>query len=301
MAESLIQRGMETSSAGLAAVLTRLSTFALVFALGVFAFIAYLWWSRKSKSRSPADQFRKYESEFAVSSRDYYIRKKVDRMIPHFKELPLDPNSRPYLGLDLGCGPGWHLSSLSDSGLNVVGIDTSTRQLHTARNNAPSSPLLTADIQHLPYKHRQFDFAYCINILHHLPTESSQKLALCEIHRILKPGGLLFLHEMNPTNTLFRFYLEYILPLFNPIDRGIEFWITPKSLRHTPIFNLTAIDYFTFLPDFMPKWVLHALNPFETLLEQSPLNRLSYHYMAILHKSDITKCCQVSSPDSISL
>lgn len=284
IAESLIQRGMETSSAGLAAVLTRLSTFALVFALGLISFLAYLWWSRKSKSHIPADQFFGYESEFAVSSRDYYIRKKLDRMTPHFKELSPAPNSRPTLGLDLGCGPGWHLSSLSDSGLSIFGIDTSTRQLQSARKNAPTSQLLTADIQHLPYKHRQFDFAYCINIIHHLPTKPSQKLALCEIHRILKPGGVLFLHEMNPTNTLFRFYLEYILPLFNPVDRGTEFWITPKSLKHAPIFNLTAIDYFTFLPDFLPKWVLLALNPLERLLEQSPLNHLSYHYMAILQK-----------------
>ncbi len=286
MAESLIQRGMETSNAGLVAVLTRLSTFALVFAVGVISFLAYLLWSRKSKSSTPAHQFRKYESEFAVGSRDYYIRKKLERMTPHFKQLSKAPESSPYLGLDLGCGPGWHLSSLSDSGISIFGIDTSTRQLLTAKKNTPSSPLQAADIQHLPYKHRQFDFAYCINILHHLPTQPSQKLALCEIHRILKPGGILFLHEMNPTNTLFRFYLEYILPLFNPIDRGTEIWINPISLQHTPIFNLKTIDYFTFLPDFLPKWALRALHPVEKLLEHSPLNRLSCHYMAILQKSN---------------
>ena len=96
-----------------------------------------------------------------------------------------------------------------------------------------------------------------------------------ELFRVLKPGGLLFVHEINTRNMLFRFYMGYVFPSLNCIDEGVERWLLPHRLaqytdaprRRRPLLHVSA--------------GLRAagrscglLAPIERLLERSPLARV---------------------------
>jgi len=284
MAQALIQSGIMPSTAGLAGLVTRLSTFGLVFALGVI-FLAIYYWKYGKPAEGKKKTATNYETEFAEEARDYYVEKKahlIEEAVHHDQSRDAFDKS---LVLDVGCGPGWYLPLISDGNSHVIGIDASMSQLRLARKNVPESTLLTGDICDFPLRSNQFDVAYAINIFHHLPSVEAQRRAFREIHRILKPGGVLMLHEMNVTNPLFRFYLGYVLPLFNKVDQGTEFWIRPETLKSSPLFQLRHTEYFTFLPDFLPGWLLHSLRGLELTLERSPFRKLSAHFMAVLQKA----------------
>jgi SAM-dependent methyltransferase len=136
----------------------------------------------------------------------------------------------------------------------------------------------------IPAETGTFDFVYCINVLHHLESVDQQRVAFAELARVLRPGGLIFVHEINTRNILFRFYMGYVFPSLNCIDEGIERWLLPHKLgTYTPL-PVVDIRYFTFLPEFLPDVFLRAFGPIERALERSPLRPYSAHYMAVLRK-----------------
>ena len=75
------------------------------------------------------------------------------------------------LVLDSGCGVGRHLFHATKFGAETIGIDLS-ESVDVAYANTKSlakAHLLQADIYHLPFRENQFDYVYCIGVLHHLP------------------------------------------------------------------------------------------------------------------------------------
>ena len=85
----------------------------------------------------------------------------------------------------------------------------------------------------LPFAAKSFEFAYVINVLHHLPPER-QLEALGQVASVVSPGGLVFVHEMNPINPLFRFYLGYVFPILKGIEEGVETYSTRGRSRTFP-------------------------------------------------------------------
>ncbi len=53
----------------------------------------------------------------------------------------------------------------------------------------------------LPFGNAEFDGAFACCVFHHIP-QAQQPLALRELRRVLKPGGLLMVYEHNPFNPL---------------------------------------------------------------------------------------------------
>ncbi len=192
-------------------------------------------------------------------------------------------------GLDIGCGHGWYACEMARLGYRMVGVDRSSAQIRMAQRYAQEQNsecrFLASDASKLPFDDNHFDFVYAINVLHHVVDAQSQLQVLEEIVRVLKPGGVFFLQEINTMNPLFRFYLGYVFPLIRGIDEGNERWIRPDRLP-----DLTGADwmqdklYFTFLPDFIPAVLLKSLAGFERYLERSRLRKGSAHYVARLVK-----------------
>ena len=98
--------------------------------------------------------------------------------------------------LDYGIGSGslsLALARIVSKPLDYHGIDTSDAMLATAdaemRRAGIAAQLKQADIRKLPYPDRTFDVVMAAHVLEHLP---EPRVALHEMCRVLKPGGVLF-------------------------------------------------------------------------------------------------------------
>jgi 2-polyprenyl-6-hydroxyphenyl methylase/3-demethylubiquinone-9 3-methyltransferase len=214
------------------------------------------------------------------------LTRKISLMLKSLEDQGVTSHSR---GIDIGCGQGWYICEMSRAGYEMYGVDQAEQQIQLARQYAEQQKLQinfkTAKAATLPFPDNYFDFAYAINVIHHLKSDMALQQVLQEIVRVLKPGGLFFLHEINTTNVIFKFYMSYIFPLIHIIDEGTEQWVKPNSLPEVPETRwLEKIDYFTFLPDFMPSSLMQSFEKVERWLEQTRFRTWSAHYMARLVK-----------------
>jgi len=191
-------------------------------------------------------------------------------------------------GVDLGCGLGDQARALRERGYAVVGVDPSGALLGAGGGGLP---LARASALALPLRDASLDFAYAVGVWHHLGGAEGEAAALREAARVLVPGGRLLIHETNPRNPFYRLYMGYVFPILKSIDEGVERWVDPGSWEAAEGFALREVRYFTFLPDFVPRWLLRWLAPLEARLEASGLRGYSVHYFAVLER--------VSSPTEL--
>lgn len=93
------------------------------------------------------------------------------------------------LCLDLGCGTGLMVEVLTRKGLLVVGADRRPEGLMATRRALPQAWLVQTEATQLPIRDGVFDAVMLLDVLEHVDDRS----VLCEVHRVLKPGGLLLL------------------------------------------------------------------------------------------------------------
>ncbi|MFV0257033.1 MAG: class I SAM-dependent methyltransferase [Acidimicrobiales bacterium] len=131
------------------------------------------WYYRPEASGFEAELFRR---------RCRYAAARVVDLIP--------PEGRL---LDLGCGAAPLSSLLADMGRTTVAGDLSTDMLTFARARLDRAghwphPLVQADGGRLPFDDATFDGVLALGVISYVPDRGA---ALAEIHRVLRPGGLL--------------------------------------------------------------------------------------------------------------
>ncbi|HET7696454.1 MAG TPA: methyltransferase domain-containing protein [Vicinamibacterales bacterium] len=87
--------------------------------------------------------------------------------------------------LDAGCGEGVLVDEYA-AGLDIVGVDA----------NYASERVREGSVTALPFADASFDRALCLDVLEHL-TYEEQPRAFAELHRVLRPGGELFVSVPN--------------------------------------------------------------------------------------------------------
>lgn len=93
--------------------------------------------------------------------------------------------------LDCGCGTGVNLALLQQHG-RAYGIDITWRGLQFAKARGHRR-LARADAARLPFPDGQFDIVTSFDVIYSLP-DDIERLAVIEMRRVLKPGGVLVLN-----------------------------------------------------------------------------------------------------------
>jgi SAM-dependent methyltransferase len=110
---------------------------------------------------------------------------------------------------DEAVGPGL-IGDLCAASPCVVGIDLSLPALRAGRARYRHWALAAADVRSLPFGDGCFDVVVSISTLDHFESKDEIAGALRDLHRVLRPGGLLLLTLDNPDNPIV--YLRNRLP-----------------------------------------------------------------------------------------
>jgi ubiquinone/menaquinone biosynthesis C-methylase UbiE len=114
-----------------------------------------------------------------------------------FEQFPVGAGDRV---LDMGCGGGRHAFSLYKRGADVVAFDMSFEDLLEVQTmfgaieregQAPvgaTASTVRGTAYALPFEDASFDRVIAAEIMEHLPED---ELAMAELYRVLKPGGLI--------------------------------------------------------------------------------------------------------------
>jgi ubiquinone/menaquinone biosynthesis C-methylase UbiE len=91
---------------------------------------------------------------------------------------------------EIGCGPGRASLFLARRGIALTAIDISWGSLQLARRRAPACNYVRASNLALPFIDASFPVVVSDGVIHHTPDPWQ---SFCELARILRPGGLLYL------------------------------------------------------------------------------------------------------------
>jgi ubiquinone/menaquinone biosynthesis C-methylase UbiE len=97
--------------------------------------------------------------------------------------------------LDIGCGTGQFAAKVLRRfpAARLFGLDLCESMIQKARSrSAGHFTLVRADSQKLPFADDSFDIVTCSHSFHHYP---DQPRVVAEMHRVLRPGGRLFIAD----------------------------------------------------------------------------------------------------------
>jgi ubiquinone/menaquinone biosynthesis C-methylase UbiE len=155
-----------------------------------------------------------------------YSRRRLEQLLT--KYIPARGDGTKML--DVGCGTGHHMASLRARGFEVAGVDGSEEMLEHARQNNPGEDIRLADVEKLPFESASFDYVICIEVLRYLPNMTK---AICEMARVLKPGGMCLVTAA-PTFNLNGYYVINRVANAVPIGSLVrlkQFFATSWHLR----------------------------------------------------------------------
>ena len=187
----------------------------------------------------------------------YRLTSTYDRAIPHEDTEGLhclfQENGVRRI-LDLGCGDGRHLHYFSSLGYEMFGIDYAPSALRLANlwlaGDNLSAGLVCADMTGIPWRGELFDAVISFLVINHNPVKRISR-TIEEIHRVLKPGGWLFVtvSTCKPLGTM-RYHsgIEIetdTIVLTEGREKGVphHFFTTPELLSEFSRFELVDFHW----------------------------------------------------------
>jgi SAM-dependent methyltransferase len=96
------------------------------------------------------------------------------------------PGLRDARVLDVGCGPGPYVADTVARARELVALDIAHGRLTLFDHGAHRA---CGDVQALPFPDDRFDAAMAMHMLYHVPDIA---LGVAELHRVVRPGGVLY-------------------------------------------------------------------------------------------------------------
>ncbi|MCI5122933.1 MAG: methyltransferase domain-containing protein [Candidatus Electrothrix sp. AR5] len=141
--------------------------------------------------RSVTEFVRAHQSVSLSKSRQHQIDNTIGELENLLPKHVLCPKI-----LDVGCGLGDFVYSMSEKNWDAIGIDISYQTVEWAKKHAPSKNVKDSffvyDILELPVEFKNFDGIICITMFQHIPIENEfAAKVLSKLASILNPGGIL--------------------------------------------------------------------------------------------------------------
>jgi len=121
--------------------------------------------------------------QFWEGTRGHDVSQNIEALLQYIEVSP------PYAILDLGCGPGRDLKAFSDLGHAPIGLDGCAQFIEMARDQG--FEVWRQNLLQLDLPQNRFDGVFANAVLFHVPTQELPRVLL-ELHRSLRPGGVLF-------------------------------------------------------------------------------------------------------------
>jgi len=172
--------------------------------------------------------------------------------------------------LEIGCGSGTFTLALARAFPTLVAIDVADALVEVARSRFPTVDIRIMDAHRLGFEDGAFDLVVGCSVLHHL----DWRLALRELHRVLKPGGRLRFSEPNLANP--QIFLQKNWPWLKRRlgDSPDEYAFTARrilgDLRSAGFVDAVAEPY-EFLHPAVPPRAIGTVLQLERWLEGTPL------------------------------
>jgi 2-polyprenyl-3-methyl-5-hydroxy-6-metoxy-1,4-benzoquinol methylase len=186
--------------------------------------------------------------------------------------------------LEVGCGAGEFLNSLSVS--PSFGVDISTSALRIACKNAQHPHVACAQAEHLPFQDSFFDYIICCEVLEHVDIPEK---VLQEIFRITKPEGGLFFSFPNYYNPFYTL-LRLLATIFKK-PKWVSLQITDRFLWYNKVISMLKKTGFMLVMAkgtcyFHTKIpVMKKLNRFSDILDARKMQWASFHPVLFLQKT----------------
>ena len=101
--------------------------------------------------------------------------------------------------LDVGAGTGVIANEVSKLCDDVFALEPRPDRVEYIKRKFPEVKAFDGVAEIIRFPESYFTKVYCISSFHHF---KDQGLAIAELHRVLKPGGLLLIHEFQPKSSI---------------------------------------------------------------------------------------------------
>jgi SAM-dependent methyltransferase len=135
-------------------------------------------------TRRTLDHYNRNAQAFFAGTIDHDVSQNIDALLGAIE------GPAPYTILDVGCGPGRDLKTFSTLGHRAIGLDGCANFVEMAQAFSGCA-VWHQDLLHLDLPPTMFDGIFANAVLFHVPSAGLPKV-LEELHRALKPGGVLF-------------------------------------------------------------------------------------------------------------
>lgn len=174
--------------------------------------------------------------------------------------------------LDIGCGyGGFELNALKKDVKEIVGIEISTEDLKTARDNIKDRRAVfkVGEALKLPFKDNCFDTVVSWEVIEHIPKNSEWKM-FNEVYRVLKPSGKFYLST--PNNSFFANILDpawwlighrhYSFKDLTKFSNKSNFKLVDQKIVGSWWTLLSIIDF------YLSKWILRRSKVFSDFIDK---------------------------------
>jgi SAM-dependent methyltransferase len=145
---------------------------------------------------------------------------RCDQYFDYLEHMPVKGHDGEIV-LDYGCGPGHDLVGFAEFSRpsRLIGMDVSAASLHEAEERLtfhgaqPELVRISERTTRLPLPDASVDYVHCSGVLHHVPDPVG---VLCELRRVLRPGGQGRIMVYNYDSIWLNLYAAYMLRFGQP-------------------------------------------------------------------------------------